>query len=189
MKIAKLPLQRVEINEIVIDTYNPRLPISLEYKDKIREKINDPDIGFIEPLVMNINAERKNILISGHVRLGILIEEGFTEVDVSTVNLDEKKEKELNIFLNKVRSRFDTVKLLNIDEQILLNAGFSSDELLDLKMSDFSDIDNSLKERGDLLSGDIITLVFKIPKEEEDWVREICIDHNYDLVSILRQLK
>lgn len=184
-KVAKLPTKIVNISDIVLDTYNPREPITLEYKEYIRKNINDKDIGFIEPLVININEERKNILISGHVRIGILVEEGFTQVECSTVNLDISREMELNVALNKVRATFDKMKLLNLGETVLVNAGFKPQELIELNKSAFSDVDGKLKDKAKDLQENYEVITFKVPKDQVVNIKEICAKYSYDLVAII----
>lgn len=49
--------------------------------------------------------ERTGNLVDGHQRLKILLEQGHTEIEVSVVNLDEVREKALNIALNKISGR------------------------------------------------------------------------------------
>jgi ParB-like chromosome segregation protein Spo0J len=188
MKYAKLPLQKVKISEIQTDIYNPREPISLEYKEYIRKNINDPNIGFLEPLIININPDRKNILISGHVRLDILKEDSYDEVDVSVVNVNKEKEMELNLAFNKIRAEFSLEKLKLIPPDILALAGFSAFELAEMQKLDFSDIDNKLQENAEGLTDDLVLFTFKVKRENADKVKEVCNEYGYDLFAIISKL-
>lgn len=187
MKIAELPLKRVKLTDIVTDTYNPRAPISLEYKEYLRKNITDPNIGFLEPLVINVNPDRLNTLISGHVRLTILQEEGYEEVDVSTVNVDETKEKELNIAFNKVRAEFDPLKLQELPPDVLTRGGFSPLELEELGKLDFSELDDKLKGASDELVN-YTTIAFKVHKDDEQRVRDACEKFSYNLKEMVEHL-
>lgn len=178
----------MKIEDIKLDDYNPREPISLEYKEYIRKNINNPDVGFIEPLVINTFAGRENILISGHVRIGILQEEGYELVDVSTVKLNKEAEIELNLSLNKVRATFAIEKLKLIDPGILSLAGFSPLEIQKIGEMDFSDIDNKLKDEADELSQGKESVSFKVNKEDMAFVKEVCQKYNWDIVAICNKL-
>jgi DNA modification methylase len=96
--------------------------------------------GIVDPLVVNSAENRKNIVIGGHFRLVILKELGYKKVPVVYVNIpDIKKEKELNLRLNKNHGEWDMELLANFDEELLKEVGFESEELdkiFDLKIED-----------------------------------------------------
>lgn len=48
------------------------------------------------------------MVVGGHQRLKVMKDLGFTEVDCVVVDLDESKEKALNIALNKISGEWDT---------------------------------------------------------------------------------
>ncbi|MFB0831073.1 ParB N-terminal domain-containing protein [Brevibacillus laterosporus] len=104
MNIQRIPIQKISPAE-----YNPRIdlqPGDSEY-EKLKRSLED--FGYVEPLVWN---QRTGNLVGGHQRFKILVEEqGYTEVDVSVVDLDEAKEKALNIALNKIDGQWDEEKL------------------------------------------------------------------------------
>jgi hypothetical protein len=106
--------------------YNPR-KWGEEEKKKLTESIKR--FGMVDPLIVNKNLERENIVIGGHFRLEIAKELGFTEVPVVYVTLSEEREKELNIRLNKNLGEFDYEKLAAFDESFLSDIGFKSSEL------------------------------------------------------------
>lgn len=96
MKILRIPIEKINPAP-----YNPRKdlkPQDAEYK-KLKKSIDTFDL--VEPLVWN---QRTGNLIGGHQRLKILVNERKDkEVEVSVVDLPEKKEKALNIALNKIK--------------------------------------------------------------------------------------
>lgn len=131
-KIAKIAMRTVEIKSINPATYNPR--IDLKPGDPEYEKIKNSLVGFgyVDPLILN---EHNNVLVSGHQRLKILLEQGYTHADVSIVKIpDPMKEKSMNMAMNNIRGREDAVKLKAIfvefgefDERIAL-AGYEQEE-------------------------------------------------------------
>lgn len=102
-------LKKIPISQINPAPYNPRKdlqPGDEEYA-KLAKAIKEFDL--VEPLIWN---ERSGNLVGGHQRLKIIKNElGLSEVDVSVVNLDEQKEKALNIALNKISGEWDFPKL------------------------------------------------------------------------------
>ncbi len=96
--------------------YNPRIdlhPGDPEY-EKLKRSIED--FGYVEPIVWN---ERTGHLVGGHQRFKILVnEQGATEIEVSVVDLDETKEKALNLALNKIRGDWDEEKLVQVLEEL-----------------------------------------------------------------------
>lgn len=107
MKIISIPISKIQAA-----AYNPRKdlqPLDPEYA-QIKRSIEEFDL--VEPLVWN---ERTGNLVSGHQRLKVLKNErGITEVDVSVVNLDDAKEKALNIALNKITGAWDIPQLKDL---------------------------------------------------------------------------
>ena len=128
-----MEIRKVKIELLNPAPYNPRKelkPGDPEY-EQIKKSIEEFDL--VEPLVWN---QASGNLVGGHQRLNVLKEKGFTEVDVSVVNIpDLNKEKALNIALNKIAGEFDDDKLALILNEIkldfdLTDLGFTSDELL-----------------------------------------------------------
>ena len=108
-------IKKIKISDINPAPYNPRAdlkPSDLEYK-KLKKSIDEFDL--VEPLILN---ERNNVLIGGHQRLKILKERGDETVDVSLMDLDEAKEKALNVALNKNLGQWDNKKLNLIFEEL-----------------------------------------------------------------------
>ncbi len=110
-------------------TYNPRVelqPGDAEYETLKRSL---EQFGMVEPVVWN---ERTNRVVGGHQRLTVEAALGHEEVDVSVVDLDEIKEKELNIALNKIGGRWDTEKLGAVFDSLgdrVLETGFTQPEI------------------------------------------------------------
>lgn len=120
---------RKRIADMERATYNPRVelqPGDAEYETLKRSL---EQFGMVEPVVWN---ERTNRVVGGHQRLTVEAALGHEEVDVSVVDLDEIKEKELNIALNKIGGRWDTEKLAAVFDSLgdrALETGFTQPEI------------------------------------------------------------
>ena len=115
------------VNELIVPSYNPR-KISPKQREEIRKSIET--FGFVQPLVVNVNPDRMNIVIGGNQRLAIAIASGYDEVPCFEVNLDEAREKELNLRLNKNQAEFDYDALNEFfDKELLFDVGFSEKEV------------------------------------------------------------
>jgi DNA modification methylase len=127
MKTEKIKIVEVKIGELKAADYNPR---KWEQKaiDKLTENIKE--FGFIDPVIANEAPKRKNIIIGGHFRVKVAKDLGYKEVPVVYVNIpDIKKEKELNMRLNKNTGDWDWKLLKDFEKDILEIVGFSSTEL------------------------------------------------------------
>ena len=124
--------QKLNIVYATLDTlfpaeYNPR-KWNEEAVRQLTESIKR--FGLVDPIIVNSAENRKGVVIGGHFRLKIAKDLGFTEIPVVYVNIpDLEKEKELNLRLNKNTGDWDIDLLANFDESILLDIGFSSEEL------------------------------------------------------------
>ena len=123
----QLKIEHVKISKLKAATYNPRT-WSEETKKQLTDSISQ--FGLVDPLLVNGAANRKNIVIGGHFRLHIAKELGFKEVPVVYLDIpDEAREKELNLRLNKALGEWDWELLSEFDESLLVDVGFSSEEL------------------------------------------------------------
>ena len=103
MRIEQRP-----IAELTPADYNPRKdlkPGDAEY-EKLKASIEQ--FGYVEPAIFN---ERTGRIVGGHQRLKVMADLGIDAADVVIVDLDETKEKALNIALNKISGEWDEPKL------------------------------------------------------------------------------
>jgi len=103
-----LEIQKIKAELLNPAIYNPRKdlkPGDPEY-EKLKRSIEE--FGCVELIVWN---KRTGNVVSGHQRLKILLEYGQSEIDCVVVDLDEQREKALNIALNKIQGEWDTDKL------------------------------------------------------------------------------
>ena len=126
----------VSVERINPAPYNPRLdlqPGDIEYT-KIKRSLDE--FGLVEPLVWN---KRTGNLVGGHQRFKVLLVRGDKEVPVVEVDLDDKREKALNLALNKVQGGWDEAKLAQLLSELiktdsfdLVLTGFEIDESREL---------------------------------------------------------
>ena len=117
------------IDEMERATYNPR--VSLMPGDEEFQYLEESmrRFGQVLPIVWN---QRTNRVVSGHQRLSVLEYWGEEKAEVSVVNLDEIKEKQLNLALNKITGSWDNEKLKSVLDELGGDApriGFSQAEI------------------------------------------------------------
>ena len=118
-----MKIEKVHIEKINPAAYNPRLDLQPGDKEYEKLKKSIDTFGYVEPLVWN---SRTGNLVGGHQRLKILIEQGQTEVEVSVVDLDDAKEKALNLALNKIQGDWDRDKLGHLLDELTKLEGFDA---------------------------------------------------------------
>lgn len=130
MQIEKMDISRLNPAE-----YNPRKDLKPGDPEYEKLKRSMEQFGYVEPVVWNKSTGR---VISGHQRLKILVDTGQKEVDCVVVEMDEEREKALNIALNKINGEWDNDKLAMLisdlqgsDFDVSLT-GFEEDEIADL---------------------------------------------------------
>ena len=161
MEIAKK-----NVTDLLPADYNPRKdlkPGDAEY-EKLKRSLEQ--FGYVEPVIWNKATGR---VVGGHQRLKVLIDMGITEVDCVVVEMDEEKEKALNIALNKISGDWDKDKLALLisdlqgaDFDVSLT-GFDPEEIDDLfkdatkdgVSDDDFDVDAELKKPTMTKAGDL----------------------------------
>lgn len=104
-------IEKKHIDTLKPADYNPRKdlkPGDAEY-EKLKRSIET--YGYVEPIIWN---KRTGVVVGGHQRLKVMKDLGYTEVDCVIVDLDEQKEKALNIALNKISGAWDDTLLANL---------------------------------------------------------------------------
>ncbi|HCX21356.1 MAG TPA: hypothetical protein DHN29_05540, partial [Cytophagales bacterium] len=126
-----MTIQYKSIDELKPVDYNPR-QMTKDQAEGLEESLTE--FGFVDPIIVNSNEERKNVVIGGHQRLKIAKKIGLKEVPCVFIDLDAEKEKELNLRLNRNVGEWDWDKLANdFDVDLLLDVGFNPEEL-DIKI-------------------------------------------------------
>ena len=117
-----------DINSLISAEYNPR-QLNKEQYNNIKDSLKR--FGFVDPVIINKNKDRKNIIIGGHQRVKVAKDLKIDKVPCVELDLDIDKEKELNIRLNKNVGEWDfdiLADLFDIDE--LIEWGFKEEELV-----------------------------------------------------------
>jgi len=143
-----MEIKNIKISELKPAEYNPRT-WSGEEMENLKESIRR--FGIVDPFVVNSTPKRKNVIIGGHFRLEAVKQLGIEEVPVVYVDIsDIKKEKELNLRLNRNLGRWDFDLLKKFDESLLKNVGFTEEELNNVfnikEVEDNFDVGKALKE-------------------------------------------
>lgn len=103
-----MTIETIKVERLLPADYNPRKdlkPGDAEY-EKLKRSIEQ--FGYVEPVIWNKATGR---VVGGHQRLKVLLDMGITEVECVVVEMDEEKEKALNIALNKISGEWDKDKL------------------------------------------------------------------------------
>ena len=101
-------VKKVNIEELNEASYNPRVSLKAGDPDYEKIKYSLEEFGYIEPIIWN---RRTGNVVGGHQRLSVLRDMGVKEVDVVEVDLALKREKQLNVTLNKVKGKWDYERL------------------------------------------------------------------------------
>lgn len=124
-------IRKIKIANLKPAEYNPRIDLKPENVEYQRIKRSLVEFGYVAPIIVNTDMT----VISGHQRLKVLKELGYTEIDCNIVDLDKNKEKALNIALNKISGEWDYQKLESIFNELdennidLLITGFDEKEI------------------------------------------------------------
>lgn len=126
-----MEIKKIQISELKTADYNPRKKLTEKDPEYIKIKNSINEFGYVSPIIVNYDMT----VISGQQRLKILKDLGNTEIDCIVVNFDKKKEKLLNIALNKVSGEWDFQKLELLFNELatenidLLITGFDEKEI------------------------------------------------------------
>lgn len=162
-----MDIRKVSIKDINPAPYNPRKdlrPGDPEY-EKLKRSIQE--FGYVEPLVWN---ERSGNLVGGHQRLKVLLEQGVSEVEVSVVDLDEEREKTLNLALNKISGDWDLEMLAGLLEELRL-----------------TDFDITLTGFGDQEVDEFLEMVQGLNTDSE--IDSPVVDDEFDVQTALDDIK
>jgi len=142
MKIEKRLIKDLKPAE-----YNPRQSTQ---KQEAKLKQSLEKFGVVEPIIVNENEDRNNIIVGGHFRVRELKKLGYKEVDCVLVNLSIQDEKELNIRLNANTGEWDfDILAIQFDDFELVEWGMNIpqiENMPDLSILEDSSNDDKLNE-------------------------------------------
>ena len=142
-----IKIKQRKISELNPAEYNPRQLTDKQYK-QLKNSLKT--FGCVEPVVINSNPMRKDIIVGGHQRCKVWADLGNDTIPTVEVELDEAAEMELNVRLNKNTGEFDFDMLSSyFDMEVLKEWGFQDYEFgmtLDDDMTDDFDLPDGDKE-------------------------------------------
>lgn len=151
----------MKIDELLPASYNPRKDLQPGDPEYERLYRSITEFGYVEPIVWN---RRTGRVVGGHQRLKVLKAQGYTEVSVSVVDLDEQKEKALNVALNKIGGDWDEAKLVELLQEL--------EKDMDLELTGFTqkELDKLIKKMAEKDAEE---------KPELEFTEELMEEHNY----------
>ena len=121
-------IKQKDIKTLIFAEYNPRQLTKDQYKH-LKDSIER--FGFVDPVIVNKNKDRKNIIIGGHQRVKVATDMNISEVPCVEIDLTYERERELNIRLNRNTGEWDMDSLANFfDMEELIDWGFDEGELV-----------------------------------------------------------
>lgn len=161
-----MQVEKVSISKLNPAKYNPRKnlkPGDTEY-EKLKRSM--AEFGYVEPIIWN---KRTGNIVGGHQRYKILHDMEYKEAECVIVDLDDNREKALNVALNKISGEFDIPLLTDLLKDLSANdfdvslTGFDENEISDLfsdanakegKDDDY-DVNKALEESAFVKQGDL----------------------------------
>lgn len=121
-----MKIKQRKIADLKPAEYNPRQLTDKQYK-QLKKSLKT--FGCVEPVVVNSNPMRTDIIIGGHQRCKVWADLGNDTIPTVEIELDEAAEMELNVRLNKNTGEFDFDMLANYyDQDKLKEWGFEDYE-------------------------------------------------------------
>jgi ParB-like chromosome segregation protein Spo0J len=136
-------IEKVRLQDLKPADYNPRKISGPEF-EKLKRSIEE--FGYVDLIIKN---ERTGAIVGGHQRYKALDELGYDEIDIAVVDLDETKEKALNIALNKISGDWDIEKLkdilleLDTGEVDVELTGFDLSEIEEMMTKTYQDLNDN----------------------------------------------
>lgn len=190
----------MDLKDINPAKYNPRVQLKPGDQEWDALKNSLDRFGVATPLVVN---ETTGNLVSGHQRLAVLKQSGETRVEVVLIQMDEGKEKLLNVALNKIEGEWDEEKLKElfdeVDDEDIKFTGFTEEDieaLYDGEEPDYDEDeepeeqeekDSSPKEEKEEKDPDLrefsVFLSFSTKEAAEAWLEERGVETEYQGTS------
>jgi len=143
-----MDIREIPISKLNPAAYNPRKDLGPDDPEFIQLEKSIKEFGNVDPIIWN---EKTGNIVGGHQRFKVLSKDlkPKDKLAVSVVKLSERKEKMLNIALNKISGNWDSQRLrdlideINVDGFDMSTIGF---EGIDMEMlfgtvEDYSDLD------------------------------------------------
>ena len=127
-----MEIRKMSIEQLNPAVYNPRKDLQPGDPEYEKLKRSMQEFGYVEPIVWN---KRTGNIVGGHQRYKVLLDMGMQEADCVVVDLDDAKEKALNLALNKIQGDWDYLKLKDLLQELdtgefdIEITGFGLDEI------------------------------------------------------------
>ena len=146
-----LDIRLISISMLNPAKYNPRKDLQPGDKAYTQLEKSIKEFGNVDPIIWN---ETTGNVVGGHQRLKVLRQgkSNGDKLEVSVVNLPERKEKMLNIALNKISGDWDNYLLKSLLEDISLEdfemdiIGFDRDEI-EKVFGSMVDVEDDIEQR------------------------------------------
>jgi DNA modification methylase len=104
-----MQIEKLKTELLIPADYNPRKDLKPGDPEYEKLKRSMEQFGYVEPVIWNKTTSH---VVGGHQRLKVLLDMGITEVECVVIEMNEEKEKALNIALNKISGDWDKDKLM-----------------------------------------------------------------------------
>ncbi len=122
-----MKIRERKIKDLIRAEYNPR-ELTKEQENQLKDSLQR--FGIVDPVIVNIHEDRKDIIIGGHQRTKVWESLGNDKIPTVELELTLEQEKELNVRLNKNTGQFDMEMLgEHFNTEDLMEWGFSDEEL------------------------------------------------------------
>lgn len=143
-KLTSAKVVKTHIDKLKLAKYNPRKDLKPSDKEYQKLKKSIEEFGYVLFIVVN----KDLTVIGGHQRIKVMKELGYTDIEVTQVDLDKTREKALNLALNKIDGIWDMDMLGDIIKDLdssgfdVLTTGFDIGEIADItaNMDDAADV-------------------------------------------------
>lgn len=150
------------LSEITPADYNPRDDLQPGDPEWDALVASIETFGLVEPLVVNARTGR---LISGHQRFAVLRHLGHDTAPVITVDLDDTKERQLNVAMNRLKGAWDDQALATLLDQIT-DTSDADDILLATGFTEV-DVDTAYRRADAAAAGDVLAAALDRPDPDD----------------------
>lgn len=155
-----MEIQKISVDRLIPATYNPRKDLKPGDPEFEKLKRSVEEYGYVEPIIWN---RRTGMVIGGHQRLKVLQHLGYTEVDCVVLDIDEQKEKALNVALNKISGDWD-MPLLTALLKDLNEGGFDAT----ITGFDVTELSAMFDDQSEIIEDDVPDVA---PEEEKPYTQ------------------
>lgn len=178
--MGRIKIEYMKVSDLTIADYNPR---TMADSERANLELVLAEFGFVENIVWN---ESTGNVVGGNQRLQSAIAMGLSEVPVVRVKMSLKKEKALNVALNKISGEWDFPllgeALDGFSEEEIVLSGYNENQISEI-------LEQIQSNNDDAADGDGFTqMTFRLPKDEADLVKGVLGDNPADkLIEICKE--